>query len=110
MAQPPRPATTTTAIPKATAPKKTFTVVNDTPLFGKMNIWLMIAGGIIIILGMIVMAGGRSSDPKVFDYNEVYSKTRITVAPILIIIGILVEVVAIFFQGRRAEDEKIATL
>ena len=111
MAQPPRPATTATIPKAAPAPKKTFVVVNDTPLFGKMNIWLMIAGGVIIILGMIVMAGGRSSDPNVFDYKQVYSTTRITVAPILIIIGILVEIVAIFFQGRNvATDEKVATL
>lgn len=93
MAQPPR-----TVIPKATVTKKV--VINDTPLFGKENLVLMIAGAVIIILGMILMAGGRSSDPKVFDYNQVYSKTRITVAPILIIIGILIEVIAIFRQPR----------
>ena len=61
---------------------------------------LMVLGAVIIVLGMVLMAGGRSSDPKVFDYNEVYSKTRITVAPILIIIGILIEIVAIFRQPR----------
>jgi hypothetical protein len=71
-------------------------VIDDAPLFGKQNIMLMGIGAIIIILGMIVMAGGKSPDPKVFNYNEVYSTVRITVAPILIILGILVEVVAIF--------------
>ena len=98
MAQPPRPAFTKTAPPAATSTKKV--IVNDTPLFGKTNLVLMVAGAIIIILGMIVMSGGRSSDPKVFDYNQGYSKMRITVAPILIIIGILIEVVAIFLQPR----------
>lgn len=71
-------------------------VIDDTPLFGKQNKLLMGVGAIIIILGMIVMAGGKSPDPKMFDYNQVYSKVRITVAPILIILGILIEVVAIF--------------
>lgn len=99
MAQPPRPAAT--SIPKATSTKKVV-VAEDKSLFGKTNILLMIVGGVIILLGMLLMAGGRSSDPKVFDYNEVYSKMRITVAPILIIIGILVEVVAIFKQGKPA--------
>lgn len=99
MAQPPRPAAT--SIPKATSTKK-IVVAEDKPLFGKTNLLLMIVGGVIILLGMLLMAGGRSSDPKVFDYNEVYSKMRITVAPILIIIGILVEVVAIFKQGKPA--------
>lgn len=96
MAQPPRPAVTKTTPFVAT--KKI--IVNDTPLFGKPNLMLMVAGAVIIILGMVLMAGGRSSDPKVFDYNEVYSKTRITVAPILIIIGILIEIVAIFRRPR----------
>jgi len=98
MAQPPRPAVTKTTTPLSTATKKV--IVNDTPLFGKPNLMLMVAGAVIIILGMVLMAGGRSSDPKVFDYNQVYSKTRISVAPILIIIGILIEIVAIFRQPR----------
>lgn len=97
MAQPPRPAFTTKTTPPPATKKL---IINDTPLFGKTNLMLMVAGAVIIILGMILMAGGRSSDPKVFDYNQVYSKTRITVAPILIIIGILLEVVAIFRQPR----------
>jgi hypothetical protein len=41
------------------------------------------------------MAGGKSKDPNVFDPKEVYSTTRITIAPILIILGFLVEVFAI---------------
>lgn len=69
---------------------------DESPIFYKANFLLMIIGAVIIIAGMVIMAGGKSSDPKVFDYNEVYSKTRITVAPILIIIGILVEIYAIF--------------
>jgi len=76
---------------------------DNTPIFSKANYLLMGIGAVIIIIGMIVMAGGRSADPKVFDYNEVYSKTRITVAPILIIIGILVEVYAIFKNPPAAE-------
>ncbi len=41
------------------------------------------------------MAGGKSSDLKVFDPKEVYSTTRITVAPILIVLGLIIEVIAI---------------
>jgi hypothetical protein len=103
MAQPPRPAatsTTSTATRTTTATKTTKAVVDDTPMFGKINLTLMLAGAVLIILGMILMAGGRSSNPSVFLYEEVYSTTRITLAPILIIIGILVEVVAIFRQPK----------
>ena len=76
---------------------------DNSPIFSKGNYLLMGVGAAIIIIGMMIMAGGKSSDPKVFDYNEVYSKTRITLAPILIIIGILVEVYAIFKKSPSAE-------
>jgi hypothetical protein len=64
-------------------------------LFGKENYMLMLAGLLVLGLGFFLMAGGKSSDPKVFDTNEVYSTTRITVAPILIVLGFIIEVVAI---------------
>lgn len=41
------------------------------------------------------MAGGKSSNANQFNDNEVYSTTRITIAPILIIGGLLVEIFAI---------------
>ena len=64
-------------------------------LFGKENYMLMLAGLLVLCLGFFLMAGGKSSDPKVFDPKEVYSTTRITVAPILIVLGFIIEVVAI---------------
>jgi len=64
-------------------------------LFSKDNYILMIAGLILLGLGFFLMAGGKSKDPNVFDAKEVYSSTRITVAPILIILGFVVEIFAI---------------
>ena len=64
--------------------------------FGKSNyIWMMV-GAALIIIGMVVMSGGKSADPNVFNANEVYSFRRITIAPILIIAGFIVEIYAIF--------------
>ena len=68
-------------------------VINN--LFGKENYMWMLAGVLVIILGFILMAGGKSADPKVFDPKEVYSTTRITIAPLLIIIGFILEIVGI---------------
>ena len=65
-------------------------------LFSKDNYKWMAIGGAIIILGMILMSGGKNQDPNTFDTNVVYSTTRITVAPILFIAGLLVEIYAIF--------------
>jgi len=64
-------------------------------LFGKENYILMLAGLAVLALGFFLMAGGKSPDPKVFDTKEVYSTTRITIAPILIIAGFIIEIVAI---------------
>ncbi|MDI9365000.1 MAG: DUF3098 domain-containing protein [Flavobacterium sp.] len=78
--------------------KKTTTAL--APLFTKDNYLWMFIGAAIIALGMFLMSGGKNADPKVFDYNVVYSKTRVTVAPILIILGLLVEIFAIFKKSK----------
>jgi hypothetical protein len=70
-------------------------------LFTKENYKWMAIGGIIIILGMILMSGGKSQDPNSFDPKEVYSTTRITIAPILIIAGLLVELYAILRKPKQ---------
>lgn len=70
------------------------------PLFTKDNYIWMAIGAVIIALGMFLLSGGKNQDPKVFDYNVVYSFTRITVAPILIIGGLLVEIYAIFKKAK----------
>jgi hypothetical protein len=65
-------------------------------LFGKQNYIWIVAGLAIIALGLLMMAGGKSSDPNVFNADEVYSFRRITLAPILILVGLAFQVVAIF--------------
>ena len=65
-------------------------------LFNKDNYTWMLIGIIVIAIGMFLLSGGKSSDPNVFDEKVVYSKTRITVAPILILAGLVIEVYAIF--------------
>lgn len=69
---------------------------NTSSMFGKSNYMWMLIGILVITLGMILMAGGKSNDPAVFNADEVYSTVRITVAPILILIGLGIEVFAIF--------------
>ena len=74
----------------------------NAPLFAKENFTWMLVGGAIIALGMFLMSGGKSNDPMVFDTKEVYSTTRITIAPILIVLGLIVEVYAIFKKPKVA--------
>ena len=65
-------------------------------LFGKSNYIWMIVGAVLIILGMMLMAGGKSTDPTIFNKTEVYSFRRITLAPLTIIAGFIVEIYGIF--------------
>lgn len=61
--------------------------------------WMAIGAGVMIV-ALLLMAGGKSPDPKVFDYNEVYSARRITVAPILLLLGLIIEMYAIMRKPR----------
>lgn len=89
------------------AEKKTYTSrtsIKDTaaaptsklPLFEKDNYKWMIIGAIVVAIGMFVMSGGKNPDPNQFDTKLVYSTTRITIAPILILAGLMIEIYAIF--------------
>ena len=71
-------------------------------LFGRENYIWIIAGLAVIGLGLILMAGGKSDDPNVFNPKEVYSFTRITLAPILILLGLAMEVFAIFRKPKKS--------
>ena len=76
--------------------KKQVTTTTTPSLFDKQNMWLMLLGVAVIAIGMLLMVGGRSKDPNTFNYDEVYSTLRISVAPVLIIIGLGIEIYAIF--------------
>ena len=66
------------------------------PLFEKENYMWMIVGAIVVTVGMLLMSGGKNENASQFDYKLVYSFRRITIAPILILIGLMVEIYAIF--------------
>lgn len=68
---------------------------NDNKMtLSRKNYALMAIGLGIIILGMVLMAGGGSDDPEVFNY-DMFSWRRITLAPIIIIAGFAFEIYAI---------------
>jgi uncharacterized membrane protein len=75
----------------------------STTMFSKENYIWMLVGLLVIALGMFLMSGGRSNtDPTVFNKEAVYSSTRITVAPILILAGLVLEIYAIFKKPKAA--------
>lgn len=71
-------------------------------MFTKENYLWMLVGIVVIAIGMFLMSGGKSADPAVFNEKEVYSSTRITVAPILILAGLVIEIFAIFKKPKAA--------
>ena len=73
--------------------KKEIKQVVDFP-FGRENYILMLTGIGLIFLGFVFMVGGGSDDPAVWD-SSIFSPMRITVAPVLVIAGFVVEVYAI---------------
>ena len=81
--------------------KKQVTPTSNSSLFDKQNMLLMLLGVAVIAIGMLLMVGGRSNDPNTFNYDEVYSTLRISVAPVLIIIGLGIEIYAIFKKPKN---------
>ena len=63
--------------------------------FQKENYKWLIIGLIINVIGFILMIGGGSDDPTKFDADALFSPVRLTVAPMLIVAGYIVMIVAI---------------
>lgn len=61
---------------------------------GKKNYKLMAIGFAIIVIGFILMAGGGSDDPNVFN-EDIFNFRRLTLAPIILLAGFAFEIYAI---------------
>jgi len=56
-------------------------------VLGRKNYNFIILGCLLVLLGFILMSGGGSEDPNVFNEEELFSFRRITLAPFLVISG-----------------------
>ena len=65
----------------------------------KRNILYIIAGFVVMLLGYALMSGGGSDNPDVFNH-EMFSFRRITLAPVVILVGMVVEIWAIMHIGK----------
>ena len=68
----------------------------------RKNVYLILAGLVIMVLGYVLMMGGGSSDHQVFN-EAMFSFRRIVLAPVVIVAGIVVVIVAIM---RRPKDNR----
>lgn len=69
---------------------------------GMQNYKLMLVGFVIIVIGFILMAGGGSDEPNVFNY-DMFSFRRITLAPIVVLFGFAFEIYAIMKRTKKSE-------
>lgn len=80
--------------------------------FNKENYILIIAGIVTVVLGFALMSGGGSVDPSKFNKQELFSFRRITLAPMMVILGYLIVLYGVmkrnkgyfnFFKGQQEE-------
>lgn len=79
-----------------TAPKQEF-------IFQKKNYLFMCIGLACITIGFILMSGGGTDDPNVFN-PEIFSFRRIRLAPTLVLIGLGIEVYAILLNPHKTKN------
>jgi hypothetical protein len=72
----------------------------DELAFEPLNYKLLLVGIGIVILGFILMSGGGSGDPNVFNEAELFSARRITIAPITCLVGYAFIIYAIMRKPR----------
>jgi membrane-bound ClpP family serine protease len=83
--------------------KKIFDNMNmDGFALRKENLKLLLIGLAIVIIGFLLMTGGKSSDPKIYN-PEIYSFRRIQLAPMVVLFGFLFEIYAIM---KKPKTEK----
>lgn len=77
--------------------KDTTSAINNNQgfLFDKTNYMWMLVGVVLVVVGFMLMSGGKSPNPNEFHPEEIYSARRITIAPLMILIGFAVEIYAI---------------
>ncbi len=87
-----------TPAPAQSSKKKDF-------LFTRMNYYIMIAGLAFITIGFFLMIGGGSDDPTTFN-EAIFNTKRLTVAPLLLLIGYALQFFAIFYKSRAKKSEQ----
>ena len=87
----------TKTIKPTTSRNKVAKTANALPIiFGKKNYMFMLGGVVLMALGFLAMTGGGMDDPNVWDESVIYGFRRVTLAPMLIIAGLVLQIVAIF--------------
>ena len=71
----------------------------------KKGLRLLLAGLLVMIAGYILMTGGGSKDPNVFNY-AMFDFRRLVAAPLVILAGLVIEVIAVMGRFEDKQDKK----
>lgn len=74
--------------------------------FGRQNYILLIIAIAFIVIGFLLMVGGGSDDPNVFNEKELFSFRRITLAPIIVLTGYVIAIFAIMKKTKEPTSKK----
>ncbi len=70
--------------------------------FNKKNYTFMGLGVVLIILGLVLLAGGGSEDPAIFS-EEIFNFRRMNIAPVIMLAGFVLEIYAIMYRPKVTE-------
>ncbi len=90
---------------KASATKAPKVKVPYTPLLEAANLRWIGIGTAVLLIGYLLMIGGKSPDPNVYDEKALFSFTRITLAPILICLGFGLQMYGILLKTPKSRPE-----
>ncbi len=74
--------------------------------FRKRNYMLLILAVAVVILGFLLMIGGGDDDPNKFNKEELFSFRRLTLAPLMILLGYALVMVAILKKPHEGKEEE----
>ena len=69
--------------------------------FGKENYRILIIGVVLVVIGYMLMVGGGTDDPNEFNADEIFSFRRITLSPIVILIGFVTVLLGIMKKSKE---------
>jgi hypothetical protein len=73
-------------------------------LYGKQHFMLIGGGLLLLLIGFFLMSGGNMPDENTWDPSIIYSFTRITLAPLLVLLGLGVVGYALFFNTAKDKE------
>ncbi|MBS3769845.1 MAG: DUF3098 domain-containing protein [Bacteroidales bacterium] len=85
--------------------KKKKTERENQLVFTRENYKLLIIGAVIIVIGFVLMAGGKAESPDQFN-PEIFSFRRITLAPLLVLFGFAFEIYAIMKKPKTSKEDQ----